>query len=72
MSQMTLRQHRLVREISKEEMAQKLGVHINTYSNWENEPQKISIEAAYKICNIFGITPDMLIFLPSAETNCFK
>lgn len=69
---MTLKQHRLVRELSLAKMAELLGVHMNTYIKWEKEPWKISIEVAEKICDILGISFDVIIFLPVDTTNCCK
>jgi len=52
---MTVRAWRRAREISQTEMASRLDVHVNTYQNWENEPEKITIANAMKIAQILGI-----------------
>ena len=52
---MTVRAWRRAREISQTEMASRLDVHVNTYQNWENEPEKITIANAMKISQILGI-----------------
>lgn len=62
MSALTLRQWRLAREISQEEMAKQLDVHVNTYRLWEKNPGKISIDATVKICRILELSPDDIIF----------
>lgn len=53
---LTVKQHRLIREISQEEMAEKVGVHVQTYRAWEENPEKISIAKAKKIAAAFNIS----------------
>jgi transcriptional regulator with XRE-family HTH domain len=43
-------------------MSEKLGVHINTYLNWEKDPGKISIDHAKKISEVLGVPLDEIIF----------
>ena len=43
-------------------MADKLKIHVNTYQNWESEPDKISISNAKKIAEIFGVSLDEILF----------
>lgn len=43
-------------------MAVRLGIHVNTYQNWEAEPEKISIGNAKKIAEIFGVSLDDILF----------
>lgn len=59
---LTLRQWRRAKEISQEKMAQILGVHVNTYQNWEEDPEKISIGKAMAIAEVFGISLDDITF----------
>lgn len=66
---MTLRQIRKAKEISQGKMAELLGVHVNTYIHMEKNPDKIPLCYAIKICEIFGIEPDFIIFLPFNSTN---
>lgn len=60
---LTLKQHRLMRDLTQGQMADKIGVHINTYNSWEKEPQKISIEKAKKIARTLGISIDEIFFI---------
>lgn len=55
---------RRLKKLSKEEMAQKLGVHRNTITNWENNPSIIPIEKAYQMADIYGVELNDIIFLP--------
>lgn len=43
---LTLKQWRLAKEISQEDMAAKCGVHRNTYASWEDNPDSISVKSA--------------------------
>ena len=59
---LTMRQWRKVKELSQEYMAERIGVHVNTYINWEKEPEKISIENSQKISEILEIPINDILF----------
>ena len=59
---LTLRQWRRARNITQGQMAEKLGVHISTYQNWEKEPEKISVSAAATIMSILNVAPNDIRF----------
>lgn len=63
----TVRAWRRAKDISQNDMADKLGVHVNTYQNWESEPEKISISNARKIAEIFGVSLDDILFEKTEE-----
>jgi DNA-binding XRE family transcriptional regulator len=63
-----LRQIRLAKEISKQEMANRLGIHVNTYGAWEDDPNSISIGRAFQICEILGVDFESL-FLHNNSTK---
>lgn len=63
MEKLNLRQIRLAKEISIDQIAEYLGIHPNTYSLWEKEAGKISMENAVKICGFLGVNFDADIFL---------
>ena len=58
----SLRSARMMRGITQAEMAKKLGVHRNTYANWEENPEDISMKKADEICTILNLTADDIIF----------
>lgn len=58
----TPRQWRKAKDLTQDDMAKKLNVHLNTYQNWEKEPEKISIANAVKIAEIFGISMNEISF----------
>lgn len=63
---LTVREWRRVKELSQESVAKSLGVHVNTYQNWEQDPGKISIEKAFELAKIFGVSLNEISF-KSAE-----
>lgn len=60
---LTLRQWRLAREVSIEQMAKSLGIHPNTYAAWEQKPEKIPVGEAIKITQLLDVRMEDL-FLP--------
>lgn len=60
---MTIRAVRRAKEITKKEMAEACGVHENTYSMWEQAPEKISLKNAQIIAEKLDVSMDDLIFL---------
>jgi DNA-binding XRE family transcriptional regulator len=44
-----------VKGFTQEEMAKRLGVHINTYINWEKKTGNISISKAKEIASILEV-----------------
>ena len=66
---LTVKQWRLAKQMTVAEMAAACGVHPNTYARWEDEPGKISIEAAVKIAEALGESIDD-IFFAANSTKC--
>lgn len=64
---LNMRQLRLVNEISITQMAKQLEVHPNTYSGWEEDPERIPIGKAKKIAEILGTNMDALFFNVKAD-----
>ena len=65
----TVKQWRLAKGKTIQEMADACGVHYNTYSKWEEDPGKISIDAAKIIANALEESVDV-IFFGSDSTKC--
>lgn len=57
---------RKARGISQAEMAELLNVHVNTYQNWENDPEKISISNAVEISKILNVPMNDIAFIKEA------
>lgn len=70
MEHMTMRQWRLARELTVEEMARACGVHPNTYAAWEQEPGKVRVDAAVKIAEALGTSVDSIFFNDGATKCC--
>lgn len=69
MGKMSFRQIRLAKEISIAAMAERLGVHPNTYARWEKEPGTIPVSKAFEIAEILEASVDD-IFLDLNSTKC--
>lgn len=62
--QITLEAARVNKSLSQKQAAEQLGVDPSTLSKWErgiSMPKANQIDA---ICNLYGVSYDMLIFLP--------
>lgn len=66
---LTLKQWRLAKEISQEEMARKCGVHRNTYASWEENPDNISVKNAKIIAKALHESVNT-IFFDENSTKC--
>jgi transcriptional regulator with XRE-family HTH domain len=50
-------------------MADRCGVFINTYFNWEQAPEKLTIEKTHIIADALGVPYNDIIFT-SDDTKC--
>ena len=57
-----LRAWRRAKDISQSDMADKLGIHVNTYQNWEKKPECISISNALRIAKILDVSINDISF----------
>ncbi len=64
---LTLRAWRRAKEITQEDMAERLKIHVNTYQNWENKPETIAIGYAKKISEILELSLDDIIFVNNED-----
>lgn len=62
MPQLTLRQWRLAREKSQEDMAAICNVHRNTYAAWEDKPDKIPVGMAKVIADALQVSVNDIFF----------
>lgn len=65
----TLAQWRRLKGYSQKEMAQRCGVFVNTYFNWEKNPEKLTIEKAHIVADALGVPYDDIIFIKE-DTIC--
>ena len=66
---LTLKQWRLAKEISQEEMTAKCNVHRNTYAAWKENPNNISVGNAKIIAKALNESVNT-IFFDSDSTKC--
>lgn len=66
---LTMKQWRLAKELSQEEMAAKCKVHRNTYASWEENPDNVSVGNAKIIANALGVSVNT-IFFNEESTKC--
>ena len=59
---LSLKQWRLAKEISQEEMAVKCGVHRNTYAAWEDNSDNISVGNAKIIARALQESVDTFFY----------
>lgn len=65
----TLREWRRLKEMSQKELADKVGVHVNTIIKWEEHPERMSVKHAYAASEALGVPFDDISFLPSTLQN---
>lgn len=62
MQTITLKQARLLKELSQEHMASVLGVHVQTYRKLEENPGMVTINQAKLLSAELGISYDDIFF----------
>lgn len=65
MAKMTLYGARHNCKLSQKKAAEAIGVSVSTIKNWENQKSFPSQPHIEKICSVYGVEYDDLIFLPS-------
>jgi transcriptional regulator with XRE-family HTH domain len=59
---LTLKQVRLLKEKSQHDLAEMLGVHVQTYRKLEENPNLVTIGQAKKLAKYLGISYDEIFF----------
>lgn len=59
---LTLEEWRRAKKISQEQMANWIGVHVNTYRAWESDPGEIRLSKAVLIADKLEISLDDILF----------
>lgn len=65
MARMTLEAARRNVKLTQKEAADRLGVSNATVCNWEKGVSFPNVQQVEKICELYGVSYDDLIFLPS-------
>lgn len=59
---LTLKKARVISDKTQKEMAQALGVCVDTYRKLENHPDDVTVKQAKIVSNITGISYDDIFF----------
>ena len=62
MSKLTLAEWRRAKNYSQKQLAEAVGVHVNTIIRWEASPEKINLGDAMKIVDFLNLTIDDVDF----------
>ena len=55
MEKLTLKAARVNANLTQKQLGDLMNVHENTIASWENDPKKLSIENAEKLCHILKV-----------------
>lgn len=64
LKRLSLKQARLVRGKTQNDLAKYLKIHVQTYRKLEEKPQKMTIEQAQKICKLLDFSYNDIFFAP--------
>ena len=53
---------RLIKEKTQDEMAEKLGIHVQTYRKLEENPDEVTVKQAKIISDFLGVSYDDIFF----------
>lgn len=60
--ELSLKQWRLIKAKTQEEMAERLGMHVQTYRRLEENPDEVTIKQAKIISDFFGVSYNDIFF----------
>lgn len=61
---LTMKQARIGIDATQQEIADKMGVHVQTYARMEKHPEDITIKQAALFASIVGVPVSDIYFLP--------
>ena len=62
MRQLTMKQARIGVDMTQQEIADKMGVHVQTYQRMENHPEDVTIKQANEFAKIVGLKFEDIFF----------
>lgn len=65
----TIKQARLFKDFSQKQMAERLGIHVQTYRKIESDPDRATVQQAKQISKIVGITYDQIFFASNSTLS---
>ncbi len=60
----TLAAARTNAKLTQQEVADYMGVSVQTIGNWEKEPQKMNVGSAFKLAQLYDMEVSSIIFVP--------
>ena len=63
----TMKQARVGADMTQQQVADRLGVHVQTYQRMENNPEDISIKQGKKFADIVGVNFEDIFFIRSSN-----
>lgn len=67
---LTVKKARLIAGLKQKDIAEILGVHVQTYMKWERNPEEMSIGTAKQFSKIVGIEVEEIFF--DKESNLIR
>ena len=67
--QVTMKQARIGANLTMQEVAEKMGVHYQTYSRMESNPEDVTIKEAYQFAQITGLNFEDIFFGRKSNLN---
>lgn len=67
---LTLKQARLLAGLTQRDVAEVLGVHVQTYMKWERNPEEMSIGTAKQFSRIVNVSLENIFF--DMESNLIR
>lgn len=64
---LTIKQARKVADLTQDQVAAALGVHVQTYRKLEDKPEMATVAQAKKIAEITGISVESIFFCSQNE-----
>ena len=62
MKKITMKQARIGINATQEDIAKKMGIHPQTYSKIERQPERATIEQGIDFCKIVGVSFEEIFF----------
>lgn len=69
---LSIKHWRQIRDITQQEMANRLNVHVNTYRQMEKTPMQIKMITLLKICKILNVSISDIILRDYYEEEGLK
>lgn len=63
----TMKQARIGADMTQQQVADRLGVHVQTYQRMENNPEDISIKQGKNFADIVGVNFEDIFFIDNSN-----